>query len=66
MKQIEKGKILYHPEFTGIKYPSITETITDEIAYDTIIKYCNLDNDEQEIPRILHILKNTRFSVKGS
>lgn len=69
MKQIEKGKILYHPEFTGIKYPSITETITDEIIYDTIIKYCNLDNDEQEIPQeFLHIFseKIPDFPVKGS
>lgn len=39
-----KPKILFHSEFTGIKYPIINETLSDENVYATFIKYCNMNN----------------------
>ena len=45
-----KPKILFHSDFTGIKYPKISETLNDDNVYGTFIKYCNM-NDLRPIPQ---------------
>jgi hypothetical protein len=40
-----RPSLLYHPGFTGIIYPAISENITEEHVYGAFIHYCNFDND---------------------
>jgi len=43
VKEISKAAIIYHPGFTGIKYPTIPIGHLEENIYAAFIHYCNFD-----------------------
>jgi len=43
MRVISTAPMLYHPEFTGIKYPAVAAHDLEKNVYAAIIKYCNFD-----------------------
>lgn len=56
----QTAPILHHNEFTGIRSIQITDTITEEIIYASVIHYCNLSN-ELPIPIDLHFLMTEKI-----
>lgn len=42
---LSRPPLLYHPDFTGIKYSNVTSGDIEELIYSTIIYYCNFDRD---------------------
>jgi len=45
VKLLSKSSMLYHPEFTGIIYPSIPVGHLEENIYAAFIHYCNFDRN---------------------
>lgn len=45
LNTLTKAPLLYHEQFTGIKYPVVSSGDIEELIYSTIIHYCNLDRD---------------------
>ena len=43
VKEISRASLLYHPTFTGIKYPTIPIGHLEENIYAVFIHYCNFD-----------------------
>lgn len=54
---IAKPPILFHNEFTGITYPPIVSTITEEIIYHSFIHYCNLNNNRPIPIELKHLMQ---------
>jgi hypothetical protein len=44
-KNYTRPSLLYHPDFTGVLYPSTSDNITEEHVYNSYMHYCNFDND---------------------
>jgi hypothetical protein len=59
IQSISRGSILYDPANTSIHYPRIHSSgdFSQEIVYDTIIKYCNFDKG-LPVPTILEGICN--------
>ena len=45
LRELSTASLFFHNEFTGIKYPQIRSTVTEENIYSAIIKYCNFDRN---------------------
>jgi hypothetical protein len=45
IKHISTAQLLYHPGFTGIRYPTIPPGQLEENVYAAIIWYCNFDRN---------------------
>ena len=54
---ISKPQILFHSEFTGISYPSISSNFTEELMYHTFIHYCNLNNNRPIPIEFRHLMQ---------
>lgn len=63
---ISKPQILFHSEFTGISYPSISSNFTEELMYHTFIHYCNLNNNRPIPIEFRHLMqeKIEKFPMK--
>lgn len=45
IRELSTASIFFHNEFTGIKYPQIRSTITENNIYGAVVKYCNFDRN---------------------
>ena len=56
-KRFAKPQILFHSEFTGISYPPIVSTLSDENLYQCFIHYCNLHNNKPIPLEFRHLIQ---------
>lgn len=57
-----KSKTIYHIDDTSIRHPKIVESFSEENIYNTIIKYCNLNNEKIPIPQdFIHIFSEKTY-----
>ena len=61
VKEISKASLLYHPTFTGIKYPTIPIGHLEENIYAAFIHYCNFDRG-LPIPENYRVICNEKPS----
>jgi hypothetical protein len=59
VKEISKASLLYHPNFTGIKYPTIPIGHLEENVYAAFIHYCNFDRG-LPIPESYRVICNEK------
>jgi hypothetical protein len=45
IRELSTASFFFHNEFTGIKYPQIRSTITENNIYSAVVKYCNFDRN---------------------
>jgi len=61
VKEISRAAMLYHPYFTGIKYPGVPLGHLEENIYGAFIHYCNFDRN-LPIPNEYKIVCNEKPS----
>lgn len=59
VKEISRASLLYHPTFTGIKYPTIPIGHLEENIYAAFIHYCNFDRG-LPIPESYRVICNEK------
>ena len=67
-KTLATAPMFYHPEFTGINYPTVSTDYSEENIYATIIHYCNFDK-ELPVPEELKVIiseKPAEYNPKWS
>ena len=45
IRELSTASFFFHNEFSGIKYPQIRSTITENNIYGAVVKYCNFDRN---------------------
>jgi hypothetical protein len=67
-KTLSTAPMFYHPDFTGINYPTVSTDYSEENIYASIIHYCNFDR-ELPVPEELKVIiseKPAEYNPKWS
>ena len=67
-KTLATAPMFYHPDFTGINYPTVSTDYSEENIYAAIIHYCNFDR-ELPVPEELKVIiseKPAEYNSKWS